>query len=111
MKILCNDWPYGIDEDIVHLVVWTKFALDDDPLTGDLTVDGRAQIDDYVRRTFSSRMPADSVVWFKNWANLKRVEAVEHFHVLIYKPDPAFVAELTGGDVSMADKLKQTERA
>lgn len=26
-KILFNDWPYGIDPQIIHLVVWTKFEL------------------------------------------------------------------------------------
>lgn len=40
--ILCNDWPYGVDERIVHLVVWTKFELAPEPITaakphGDLT--------------------------------------------------------------------------
>ncbi|CAN9332563.1 unnamed protein product [Alternaria alternata] len=24
IKILYNDWPYGIDADVVHLVVWTR---------------------------------------------------------------------------------------
>jgi hypothetical protein len=52
IKILRNDWPYGIDEDIVHLVVWTKFPFQDDPETGDLTVESRKQIDEYVKKTF-----------------------------------------------------------
>ena len=30
IKIIYNDWPYGIDESIVHLCVWTKFPLDVD---------------------------------------------------------------------------------
>ncbi len=60
IKVLCNDWPYGIDKRIVHLVVWTKFALDEDPATGDLTDAARAEIDAYVRRTFS-KMPLDHV--------------------------------------------------
>ena len=59
-KVLRNDWPYGIDKRIVHLVVWTKFALEEDPATGDLTDAARAEIDAYVRRTFS-RMPLDHV--------------------------------------------------
>lgn len=52
VKILRNDWPYGIDKRIVHLVVWTKFALEEDPETGDLTDAARAEIDAYVRKTF-----------------------------------------------------------
>ncbi|KAF2157478.1 hypothetical protein K461DRAFT_289790 [Myriangium duriaei CBS 260.36] len=109
IKILYNDWPYGIDEDIVHLVVWTKFDLAEDPSTGDLTDEARGQIDDYVGRIFRSRMKAEDVAWFKNWKSLKSVEAVEHFHVLLNRPDRAFVAELTGGDEPMAEKVKKAE--
>lgn len=56
-----NDWPYGVEEGIVHLVVWTKFELEDDPATDDLTPQARKEIDDYVTRTFRSRMPAEQV--------------------------------------------------
>ena len=52
VRILCNDWPYGIDERIVHLVVWTKFGLADDPETGDLTDGARASIEAYVHAVF-----------------------------------------------------------
>ncbi|KAI0842863.1 hypothetical protein F5Y06DRAFT_256278 [Hypoxylon sp. FL0890] len=61
IKILWNDWPYGIDEKIVHLVVWTKFELAEDPVTTDLTDEARAQIDGYVQKTFGSRLPEDRV--------------------------------------------------
>lgn len=60
INILRNDWPYGIDKRIIHLVVWTKFALQEDPATGDLTDEARAEVDAYVRRTFS-KMPPDHV--------------------------------------------------
>ncbi|CBF75338.1 hypothetical protein AN3808.2 [Aspergillus nidulans FGSC A4] len=99
MRILHNDWPYGLEEGIVHLVVWTKFALEDDLATDDLTPRARQEIDDFVKRTFCSRMPPDQVVWFKNWRSLKSVHAVEHFHVILLNPDPAFVDEITGADV------------
>ncbi|KAL4735528.1 hypothetical protein BDV11DRAFT_173747 [Aspergillus similis] len=99
MRILHNDWPYGLDEGIVHLVVWTKFALEDDLATDDLTPRARREIDDFVKRTFCSRMPPDQVVWFKNWRSLKSVHAVEHFHVILHNPDPTFVEEITGADV------------
>ncbi|KAL4811019.1 hypothetical protein BDV18DRAFT_128412 [Aspergillus unguis] len=99
MRILHNDWPYGLDEGIVHLVVWTKFDLEDDPATDDLTPRARQEINDYVDKIFCSRMPPGQVVWFKNWRSLKSVHAVEHFHVLLHNPDPAFVDEITGGDV------------
>lgn len=61
LKILWNDWPYGIDERIVHLVVWTKFDLAEDPVTTDLTDEARAAIDGYVQKTFGSRVAKDRV--------------------------------------------------
>lgn len=52
IKIIRNDWPYGLDKRIVHLVVWTKFELCEDPTTGDLTDVARAEIDAFVSTTF-----------------------------------------------------------
>ncbi|KAL2180393.1 uncharacterized protein P884DRAFT_255508 [Thermothelomyces heterothallicus CBS 202.75] len=103
VKVLRNDWPYGIDERIVHLVVWTKFALEEDPETGDLTDAARAEIDAYVRKKFS-RMRPDHVIWFKNWASLKSVKSVEHFHVMLFDPDMEFVNEITNGNVPLCDR-------
>jgi hypothetical protein len=61
IKILYNDWPYGVETDIVHLVVWTKFELEDDPATDDLTPKARREIEDYVQKTFCRRVPAEQV--------------------------------------------------
>ncbi|KAI1390257.1 uncharacterized protein F4822DRAFT_443186 [Hypoxylon trugodes] len=105
VKILWNDWPYGIDKRIVHLVVWTKFDLAEDPVTSDLTDEARAEIDGYVRKTFGSRIPSDRYIWFKNWRSLKSVHAVEHFHVMLFDPDPKFVDEITHGDVPQCRKF------
>ncbi|KAL2057084.1 hypothetical protein ABVK25_002823 [Lepraria finkii] len=60
-KILYNDWPYGIDEKIVHLVVWTKFVLEDDPETNDLTPKMRKEINEYIGKMFRTRVPSDNV--------------------------------------------------
>lgn len=106
VTVLCNDWPYGLDERIVHLVVWTKFALPDDPATGDLTDDARAAIEAYVQQTFRAELPADSVVWFKNWKSLKSVLLVEHFHVMIFDPPAAFIDRITNGDVPLSKRLE-----
>lgn len=103
MKILYNDWPYGIDPDIVHLVVWTKFELEDDPETGLSTAESRQEIDEYVQRTFASKV--QEFVWFKNWKSLKSVHAIEHFHVMLYRPDAEFLREITNGDVPMTEKF------
>jgi hypothetical protein len=102
-KILYNDWPYGLDADVVHLVVWTKFELDDDPETGLSTPESRQEMGEYVQKTFGSK--TNDFVWFKNWKSLKSVHAVEHFHVMLYKPDKEFLREITGGDVPMTDKF------
>jgi hypothetical protein len=103
IKILYNDWPYGIDPDIVHLVVWTKFELEDDPETGLSTPESRREIEAYVQRVFGEK--TKEFVWFKNWKSLKSVHAVEHFHVMLYRPDKEFVREITGGDVPMTEKF------
>ncbi|KAI0203748.1 hypothetical protein F4808DRAFT_386195 [Astrocystis sublimbata] len=105
IKILWNDWPYGIDKKIVHIVVWTKFDLEDDPATDDLTDKARAEINAFVLKTFGSRLPSDHYTWFKNWRSLKSVQAVEHFHVMLYDPDPAFINEITHGDVPLIQKV------
>jgi len=127
IKILWNDWPYGIDTKIVHIVVWTKFDLEEDPDTGDLTAVARQQIQDFVQSTFGPRLSPDKAcqspwspklgasaagadttghhqkyVWFKNWRSLKSVHAVEHFHVMLYDPPADFVEKLTNGDVPLS---------
>ncbi|KAI1911376.1 hypothetical protein LOZ61_003899 [Ophidiomyces ophidiicola] len=109
-KVLYNDWPYGIDADIVHLVVWTKFELQDDPQTDDLTVQAQREIDEFVDGVFRSRVPGEQVVWFKNWRSLKSIHSVEHFHVMLKAPDMGFVHEITGGDVPLAEKLRGVAR-
>lgn len=53
-RILMNDWPYGLDDWIVHLVVWTKFDLKDDAET-------EAEIDRFVAQTFSAGVAKDKV--------------------------------------------------
>lgn len=61
LKIIYNDWPYGIDEKVIHLVVWTKFNLEDDPATDDLTPRMRRKINDFVDETFCSKVPSKNV--------------------------------------------------
>ncbi|KAF2662035.1 hypothetical protein K491DRAFT_687018 [Lophiostoma macrostomum CBS 122681] len=102
IKILYNDWPYGVDEKIVHLVVWTKFIIEEIPGTDVLTPQAHKEVEDYVQKTFCTKVEAENVIWFKNWAALKSVHAVEHFHVMLYDPDLDFVKFITNGDVPMA---------
>jgi hypothetical protein len=58
---LWNDWPYGLDDKIVHLVVWTKFELKDDPETDDLTDEARREIDEFVDETFCRKVGKENV--------------------------------------------------
>jgi hypothetical protein len=101
-KILRNDWPYGIDEDITHLVVWTKFLLEADPVTDDIAPSARAAIENFVVKFFcdiqSGGLDRSRVIWFKNWTSLKSVDGIEHFHVMLYKAEEDFVNQITQGD-------------
>jgi len=84
-KILHNDWPYGIDENITHLVVWTKFVLAEDEASGQLTDRARDEIEAFLTQTFRREgaedreqggMNRDQLIWFKNWKSLKSVHAI-----------------------------------
>ncbi|KIW88271.1 uncharacterized protein Z519_11382 [Cladophialophora bantiana CBS 173.52] len=102
-KILYNDWPYFVEEGIKHLVVWTKFQIDEDEETGEVTREAERQIDEFIRRTFcegeaGKKMEREKIVWFKNWKSLKSVHALEHFHVMLYKPPEVLVDVVTQGD-------------
>lgn len=110
-KILYNDWPYGIDRDITHLVVWTKFLLEDDPTTGFLTPNSHKMIDNFVTRTFCSEagMQRDDVIWFKNWKSLKSVHALEHFHVMLYRAPAKFLKFITNDDIPMCEIVTEKE--
>lgn len=89
----------------MHLVVWTKFATPSDPVTDDLLPSSRAEIEAFVQRKFGSVCGEEKVIWFRNWGALKSVHAVEHFHVMLYKPDRDFLKQITNGDVPMTEKF------
>ncbi|KAF1816703.1 hypothetical protein P152DRAFT_505233 [Eremomyces bilateralis CBS 781.70] len=106
IKVLYNDWPYLIHEKIVHLVVWTKFALPEDPDTGLLTEKSKEEIEDYMNSTFTM-VDQSERIWFRNWRALKSIKSVEHFHVMLKNPDPRVIAEMTKGDVPMCKKVAE----
>lgn len=79
-KILYNDWPYFIDEDVTHLVVWTKFLIEEDEATGEVTEGAKTLIEEFITKMFCSsddhptgKLSRDQIVWFKNWRSLKSV--------------------------------------
>jgi hypothetical protein len=102
-----NDWPYGVAPGIRHLVVWLKTPLpvQDD---GNLTPASRARIETFVSATFVQSLakrekthadaPEERVLWFKNWAALQSVSALEHFHVLVRDASDETLREWIGDE-------------
>ena len=100
VKILLNDWPYGISPNITHFIIWSKIRLSDQKPDGHLTAKSSALVKDFVQRTFTDRLaatgvrePSDSVLWFRNWTGLQSVKGLEHVHVLVRDAPKALVAE------------------
>lgn len=94
----------------MHLVVWTKFEFANEPATvdkpnGDLTLEARRQINDFVDHTFVRTCGEENVIWFRNWSALKSIHAIEHFHVMLFDPDTKFVEQITNGDVPMVKRV------
>lgn len=102
VKILPNDFPYGLDDGIKHLVVWSKAKIPQDS-TGRITSEGAAMIEKYVAETFVKglNMSADNVLWFKNYAALQSVRELEHFHVLLRDPSEEDLSRLIGTSGSL----------
>jgi len=99
-KILLNDWPYGMDPGIWHIVIWTKTPIPVDPEIGDLTDQSRAVINEYVNRVFRQRIneekPGDKVLWFKNWIALQSVRGIDHVHILVRDVEDDVIKEWIG---------------
>ncbi len=103
-RILRNDWPYGVADDIVHLVVWLKTPIAVNPADGFLIPESRALIERFVDKTFVQRLKqegghgdaGDAVLWFKNWTALQSVGALEHVHVMVRGADQGILTEWTG---------------
>jgi Protein of unknown function (DUF3605) len=105
-KILPNDWPYGMEEGIMHIVVWLKNRLETEPKRGDMTPTSRTQIEEFVGRTFVERVKClpgemEKVQWFKNWTELQSVPGLEHVHVLVRDVPEEIISEWTGGEVAV----------
>ena len=102
-RILPNDWPYGLEKGITHLVVWLKNRLEIEATRGDMTPKSRRQVEEFVQRTFVDRirdLPGHEVkvMWFRNWTALQSVPGMEHVHVLVRDVPDAVVTEWTAGE-------------
>lgn len=82
--VLVNDWPYGFDKGVVHMLVWSRTPIAVDDARGDVTAESRRLIEDFVERYFVQELEdgEQRVVWFKNWVSLQSVRGVDHVHVL-----------------------------
>ncbi|KAK0645893.1 hypothetical protein B0T16DRAFT_457879 [Cercophora newfieldiana] len=96
--VLINDWPYGFEPGITHLVVWTRTSIRTDTDKGDLIPESREEVSAFVKRYFVDRLGPggeDRVMWFKNWVALQSVRALDHVHVLLKDVDPQLIEEWT----------------
>jgi Protein of unknown function (DUF3605) len=105
-KILPNDWPYGMEPGILHIVVWLKNRLEAEPGRGDMTPKTRGQVEEFVEKRFVERVEGltgtrEKVQWFKNWTALQSVPGLEHVHVLVRDVPEEIVLEWTGGEVAV----------
>jgi Protein of unknown function (DUF3605) len=96
--VLKNDWPYGLEPGIFHIVVWTKHRLpvdwDDD---GRLTPEGHKLVDDFVNQEFATKLSVqgqDKVIWFKNYGSTSSIRTVDHVHVLVTGVDESEVIKV-----------------
>lgn len=94
VKILLNDWPYGIDPRIVHILVWTKFPFEEDPGTGDLTDATRAAIDGYVTKVFRSKIPAEQVCMPFSFLFLFLLLRSCSFPLLLFQTSPLYLYDI-----------------
>lgn len=102
-KVLRNDWPYGLEKGMTHLVVWLKNVVPINEATGDLTTTSRRDIAGFVEKRFVQRLklvaglndPSDRVAWFKNPVALQSVRGVDHVHVMVRDVPEAIIEEWT----------------
>lgn len=84
--VLLNDWPYGFEDGIAHILVWSKTPIKVDDTRGDVTEESRELIERFVKEMFVDELGEggrERVLWFKNWVSLQSVRGVDHVHVLV----------------------------
>jgi hypothetical protein len=90
---LLNDWPYGFEPGIKHILVWSRTPIAVDDVEGDVTAESKRVIEGFVERQFVCTLAKDAsisidearkrIMWFKNWVSLQSVRGVDHVHVLV----------------------------
>ncbi|OHE97876.1 hypothetical protein CORC01_06739 [Colletotrichum orchidophilum] len=98
-KILWNDWPYGLANGIMHLVLWSKAKILVDPETGLPTKESARLIEAFLARTFGgtlSCVPGENLLWFKQKAAWQSVKALDHIHIMLRGVQEDKVEKLIG---------------
>ncbi|KAK9476309.1 hypothetical protein V1514DRAFT_298752 [Lipomyces japonicus] len=118
-KILLNDFPYGLEDSIIHIVVWSKviipkqnFKAHDGTTIDDLPNETRIAINNFVDQNFAQPLGLNisDILWFKNWTALQSIREIDHFHVLLRKPPlDQRIFDLLREDVDVAIKLGQVD--
>ncbi|KAI1268267.1 hypothetical protein F5Y18DRAFT_222226 [Xylariaceae sp. FL1019] len=96
--VLKNDWPYGLTDDITHIVVWSRTVIETDPVNGDMTPESRQTVAEFIERFFVDRLGPEGhkrVLWFKNWVALQSVRTLEHIHVMVKDASDGLIEEFT----------------
>lgn len=96
--VLLNDWPYGFEAGISHILVWSKTPIKTDDTRGDVTEESRRLIEEFVEKFFIRELGergAERVLWFKNWVSLQSVRGVDHVHVLVKDAPQELLARWT----------------
>lgn len=96
-KILLNDFPYRIEANITHFVVWLKAKIPEEA-DGVLSQEVKDRISLFVKKTFQDyfHIRSDQIVWFKNWSALQSVAELEHFHVMVQDAPQEKISNLVG---------------
>ncbi|KAJ5736427.1 uncharacterized protein N7483_001552 [Penicillium malachiteum] len=102
-----NDWPYAMEEGMVHLVAWSKtpIATDDH---GDPSPASCKAIADFIERMFSEHVKrgkyaGDNLQWFRNRTKWQSVRSLDHIHLVLRDVNETFVTRITGqgsGDIT-----------
>ncbi|KAI5960335.1 uncharacterized protein KGF55_004627 [Candida pseudojiufengensis] len=96
--ILPNKFPYYFEKGIVHLCIWSKLIIPNDPNSevGDISEITKKIIDKYLKKTFIEKgVDPKDIVWFKNWTSLQSVRSISHIHVILNNNvDPNLINKL-----------------
>ncbi|KAK0386279.1 hypothetical protein NLU13_6116 [Sarocladium strictum] len=109
-RALLNDWPYGLDPEITHIVVWSRTLIPVDDENGDLTSESRELVKAFVKSYFVDRLGEGGegrVLWFKNWVSLQSVRSLEHVHVLVRGVSDDILQEWTGDKPSDVERRRR----